>query len=304
MSSPRAPERAPRHRAGYVAVVGRPNVGKSTLLNRLVGQKLSIVSRKPQTTRLPITGIVSRPDAQIVFVDTPGYQTAHRSTLNRIMNRSVVAALQEVHAALWMVEALHFTDADRAVDALLPRVLPVVLAINKTDRVRDRRQLLPFIAELAAMRDFAAVVPLSAKRGHQVEELCSALTVLLPEGPELYAADELTTINERVLAAELLREKLFQRLGDELPYATAVEIEQFRLEKGTRRIHAAILVAKESHKGMVIGRGGSQLKEIGTRARQDMERLFGGRVFLATRVKVRTGWADDAEMLARLGYAA
>ena len=290
------------HRAGYVAVVGRPNVGKSTLVNRLVGQKLSIVSRKPQTTRLPISGIVTRERAQVVFVDTPGYQTEHRSTLNRMMNRSVLAALQEVHAALWIVEALQFGERDRAIGAILPAGLPIVLAVNKIDRLRDRRLLLPFLEERARSRTFAALVPVSAARGTQLEALLAAVVELLPEGPRLFDAEELTTVSERVLAAELLREKLFNLLGDELPYSAAVEIEEFRLEQGLRRIRAAILVARESHKAIVIGKGGAHLKAIATRARHDMERLFGGKVFLETMVKVRKGWADDAAVLARLGY--
>ena len=298
----RGPERTPGHRAGHVAVVGRPNVGKSTLLNRFVGQKLSIVSRKPQTTRLPISGIVNREGAQIVFVDTPGYQTEHRSTLNRMMNRSVLAALEEVHAALWVVEALNFDRRDREINDILPPRLPVVLAVNKIDRVRDRRLLLPFLEELARLREFSALVPVSAVRGTQLDALLDAVAALLPEGPDLYDPDELTTVSERVLAAELLREKLINLLGDELPYSIAVEIEQFRLEGGLRRIHAAILVAREGHKGMVIGKGGAHLKTIATRARQDMERLFGGKVYLEAIVKVRKDWADDAAVLTRLGY--
>ena len=298
----RARESAVAHRAGYVAVVGRPNVGKSTLLNQFVGQKLSIVSRKPQTTRLPISGIVTRERVQVVFVDTPGYQTEHRSALNRMMNRSVLGALQEVHAALWIVEALKFDRRDRAIGEILPQNLPVVLAINKIDRVGDRRLLLPFLEELAGVREFAALVPVSATRGTQLEALLDAVSGLLPEGPNLFDPDELTTVSERVLAAELLREKLFNLLGDELPYSIAVEIEQFQLEGGLRRIHAAILVGKEGHKGIVIGKGGAHLKTIATRARQDMERLFGGKVFLETIVKVRKDWADDAAVLARLGY--
>jgi GTP-binding protein Era len=297
-------ERASGHRAGYVAVVGRPNVGKSTLLNRLVGQKLSIVSRKPQTTRLPISGIVTGERAQVVFVDTPGYQTEHRSGLNRVMNRSVLATLQEVHAALWIVEALTFDRRDRAIGEILPKDLPVVLAINKIDRVRDRRLLLPFLEELARLRAFAALVPISAARGTQLAALLDAVSALLPEGPNLFEPDELTTVSERVLAAELLREKLFNLLGDELPYTIAVEIDEFRLEGGLRRIHAAILVGKEGHKGIVIGKGGAHLKTIATRARQDMERLFGGKVFLEVMVRVRKGWADDAAVLSRLGYDA
>ena len=302
MSSHTGRDGAPRHRAGYVAIVGRPNVGKSTLLNRMVGQKVSIVSAKPQTTRLRITGIVTRSQAQIVFVDTPGYQTAHRSTLNRLMNRAVAATIAEVNAAIWVVQALDFDERDEAIEGLLPRELPVVLAINKIDRVDDKKRLLPFIERLAPRRDFAAVVPVSASKGTQVEALADAVDPLLPEGPALFDPDEITTVNERDLAAELLREKLFRLLGDEVPYGTAVEIEHFQVQGGLRRIGAVVVVAKNSQKGMVIGKGGEKLKSIATQARKDMERLFGGKVYLELWVKVRSGWAEDPAALKRLGY--
>ena len=298
----RAPDDASEHRAGYVAIVGRPNVGKSTLLNRMVGEKVSIVSPKAQTTRLRITGIVTRRQAQIVFVDTPGYQTAHRSTLNRLMNRSVSAAIAEVDAVMCVVEALRFDERDQAVVQLLTPGLPAVLALNKIDRVDDKRRLLPFFERLAALRDFAAVVPVSASKGTQVEALLDAVAPLLPAGPALFEPDELTTVSERVLAAELLREKLFRSLGEEVPYGTAVEIERFETQGGLRRIGAVILVAKSSQKGMVIGKGGEKLKTMGTQARHDMERLFGGKVHLELWVKVRSGWAEDPDALKRLGY--
>jgi GTP-binding protein Era len=303
MSSRPAPEETSRHRAGYVAIVGRPNVGKSTLLNRMVGQKISIVSPKPQTTRLRITGIVTRADAQVVFVDTPGHQTSHRSALNRMMNRAVSATLQEVNAAIWVVEALSFEEGDKAVERLLPEELPVVLAINKIDRVSEKQRLLPFIGQMAERRKFAALVPISAAKGTQVGALLDAIVPFMPEGPELFGKDEITTVSGRVLAAELLREKLFRLLGDELPYGSAVEIEQFEEEGDLRRIRAVILVGKSGHKAMVIGKGGGKLKAIATSARQDMERLFGGKVFLEIWVKVRSGWAEDDTALKRLGYA-
>jgi len=302
MSLPAAPDDTSQHRAGYVAIIGRPNVGKSTLLNRLVGEKVSIVSPKAQTTRLRITGIVTRPGTQIVFVDTPGYQTAHRSTLNRLMNRSVSAAIEEVDAAICVVEALRFDERDQAVMNLIAPGLPAVLALNKIDRVDDKKRLLPFIERLAALRDFAAVVPVSASKGTQLEALLDATTSLLPPGPAPFDGDELTTVSERVLAAELLREKLFRLLGEEVPYGTAVEIERFETRGGLRRICAAILVAKNSQKGMVIGKGGEKLKTVGTQARHDMERLFGGKVHIELWVKVRSGWADDPSALKRLGY--
>ena len=293
---------APAHRAGTVAIVGRPNVGKSTLLNRLVGCKVSITSSRPQTTRQRITGIVTRPDAQIVFVDTPGYQTEHDNALNRAMNRSVAASLQEVNAVIWMVEALKYDGRDETVSKLLPSEAPVILAINKIDAVKEKPRLLPFIAECSGRRRFEAIIPVSAAKGSQVGELLDAIVRLLPEGPPLHDADELTTVNERLLAAELLREKLFQQLGDELPYAATVEIERFRLDGGLRRIDASILVGKESHKPIVIGKQGAKLKLIATRARHDMERLFGGKVFLQVWVKVRRGWAESETTLKRMGF--
>lgn len=293
---------APAHRAGTVAIVGRPNVGKSTLLNHLVGSKISITSSRPQTTRQRITGIVTRPDAQIVFVDTPGYQTEHDNALNRTMNRSVAASLQEVNSVIWVVEALKYDRRDEAVSRLLPSQAQVILAINKIDAVKEKPRLLPFIAGLSGRRRFEAIIPVSAAKGSQVGELLDAVVRLLPEGPPLHDADELTTVNERLLAAELLREKLFQQLGDELPYAATVEIERFRLDGGLRRIDASILVDKESHKPIVIGKQGAKLKSIATRARHDMERLFGGKVFLQVWVKARRGWAENETTLKRLGF--
>jgi len=302
MSLQPAAEAGAAHRAGRVALVGRPNVGKSTLLNRLVGSKISITSSRPQTTRSRVTGIVTRPDAQIEFVDTPGFQTEHRTALNRAMNRSVRAGLQDVDVIVWLVEALQYGERDAVVGALLPRSRPVILVISKTDTVRDRGRLLPFIARMAEMRAFEAIIPVSAEKGWQVDELFDAIVRLLPEGPPLHEADDMTTASERFLAAELLREKLFRLLGAELPYASGVEIDHFRQEGELRTIHASIVVDKEGQKAIVIGKGGSQLKEIGTQARRDMERLFGGKVFLQTRVKVRRGWADSAAALKRMGF--
>jgi len=302
MSLQPATEAGAAHRAGRVALVGRPNVGKSTLLNRLVGSKISITSSRPQTTRSRVTGIVTRPDAQIEFVDTPGFQTEHRTALNRAMNRSVRAGLQDVDAIVWLVEALQYGERDAVVGALLPRSRPVILVISKTDTVRNRERLLPFIARMAEMRAFEAIIPVSAEKGWQVDELLDAIVRLLPEGPPLHEADDMTTASERFLAAELLREKLFRLLGDELPYASGVEIERFVQEGELRTIHASIVVDKDGQKAIVIGKGGSQLKAIGTQARRDMERLFGGKVFLQTRVKVRRGWADSAAALRRMGF--
>ena len=289
-------------RAGYIAIVGRPNVGKSTLLNRLVGQKLSITSRKPQTTRQRITGIVTRDDAQLMFVDTPGFQTRHTSVLNRHMNRTVTQALADVDVIVLVIEAGRFSAEDRALLALLPAQSKVLLVINKTDRLADRGMLLPFITEVAAAHEFAEIVPVSAVKGHGVDELVTTIPRYLPEHAALYGADEITESSERFLAAEMIREKLFRLLGDELPYASAVIIDKFALEGTMRRIHASIIVDKDTHKGIVVGAKGSQLKAIGTKARLDMEKLFGGKVHLELWVKVRRGWAENQQVMKQLGY--
>jgi GTPase len=289
------------HRCGVVSIVGRPNVGKSTLLNRLVGEKVSITSRKPQTTRHRITGIRTTPEAQLVFVDTPGFQTEHRTTLNRIMNRTVRQALEDVDAIVWVIEAMKFDQRDKALLQLLPAEPPLILAMNKVDHVKDKRALLPFIEEISRVREFAAVVPVSAARGDNVDALVGELVRHVPAAPRMYDEDEITTLPERFLAAELVREKLFRLLGDELPYAVAVEIEKFETEGNLRRIHAGILVDKSTQKAIIIGRQGEKLKAVGTGARKDMERLFGGKVFLELWVRVRSGWADDQAALKRLG---
>jgi len=288
--------------AGYVAIVGRPNVGKSTLLNQLVGQKLSITSRKPQTTRQRITGILTRDDAQLLFVDTPGFQTRHGSALNRHMNRVVTQALAGVDVVLLVIEALRFSAEDNALLALLPAGRPVLLVINKIDRLADRRLLLPFIAKMSGQYDFAEIVPVSATRGQAVAELARAITRYLPEQPALYGKDEITESSERFLAGELIREKLFRLLGDELPYVSAVVIDRFVMEGALRRIHASIIVDKESHKGIVVGAKGGQLKAIATKARIDMEKLFGGKVHLEVWVKVKKGWTENQQLLKQLGY--
>ena len=302
MSLQPAPETGAVHRAGRVALVGRPNVGKSTLLNRLVGSRISITSGRPQTTRQRVTGIVTRADAQIVFVDTPGFQREHQSALNRAMNRGVAAGLQDVDAVVWLVEALKYDRRDEVVADLLAGNAPVILAINKTDAVRDRKLLLPFIARLSGLRKFEAIIPVSAEKGWQLTELLDVIVPLLPEGPPSYDEDDITTVSERFLAAELLREKLFRLLGDELPYASTVEIDLFKQEGDMRRIHASIVVDKEGQKPIVIGKGGKQLKAIATQARRDMERLFGGKVFLEVWVKVKRGWAESESALKRMGF--
>ncbi len=292
-----------------VAIVGRPNVGKSTLLNRLVGQKVSITSRKAQTTRHRITGILTDERRQFIFVDTPGFQTAQRNALSRMMNRTVRAALGEVDAVLFVVEAGKFSAADEAVQELLPEEAPVVLVINKADFFADRKQLLPFVAQRAAARNYVAIVPVSARTGDKTGELLDAVAVLLPEQPAIFSADDLTDRNERFLVSELIREKVFRLLGAELPYGCTVVIDQFveepvHRDPGARfcRIEATLLVARASHKSIVIGAAGAKLREIGTEARRDIEQLLGARVHLGLWVKVKAGWADDEARLKTYGY--
>ncbi len=289
-------------RAGFIAIVGRPNVGKSTLLNRLVGQKVSITSRKAQTTRHRITGILTDERAQYVFVDTPGFQTQYQSALNRVMNRTVTQTLHDVDAVLFVIEALRFDNGDQRVLDLLPRERPVLLVINKVDKLSDKAQLLPFIQRISELFPFTAIVPVSAEQGAQLSELLQEIRPLLPVGQPLFGEDEITDRNERFLAAELIREKLFRLLGDEIPYSTSVLVEKFELDGALRRIHAAIIVDKPGQKAIVIGKKGEKLKTIATQARQDMEKLFGGKVYLEVWVKVRGGWADDERVVKRLGY--
>ena len=288
--------------SGQIAIVGRPNVGKSTLLNALVGEKLSIVSRRAQTTRHRIIGVLTRADAQYVFVDTPGFQTRHGNALNRVMNRGVRQALAEVDVVFLVVEAGRFDERDRQVRRLVPADRPLIIVVSKIDQLPDKTQLLPFLARLAGEGEFTAIVPVSATRGDQLDVLLAEARKHLPNEGLLFAEDDLTDRSERFLAAEYIREKVFRLIGDELPYAVAVEIERFVVDGGLRRISAAILVDREGHKPIVVGRGGEVVKRIATEARHDMERLFGGPVFLEVFVKLKSGWADDERLLQTLGY--
>jgi len=289
-------------RCGLVAIVGQPNVGKSTLLNRLVGQKVSITSAKPQTTRHRLVGILTSAAAQIVFVDTPGFQTREGGALNRALNRTVRGALEGIDLALFVVEAGRFGAQDRAVLDLVPRSVPVVLVVNKSDTLREPARMLPFLERVAHEHAFAEVVPLSARTGRQVGELVRVIAGYLPEQPPLYGADEITDRSERFLAAELLREKVFRSVGEEVPYGATVVIDRFEEDGRLRRIHASIVVEKPGQKAIVIGEGGVKLKAIASAARRDMEALFGGKVFLEVWVRVRKGWSGSAAELRRLGY--
>jgi len=297
-----ADSRTADFRCGYVAIAGRPNVGKSTLLNRLVGERISITSKKAQTTRHRVTGIVTARDAQILFVDTPGFQTKHGSRLNDRMNRAVTQCLSDVDAALVVIEAGRTTDADRAVIRLLPKGAAALVALNKLDRLKDHDALLPQMAELASLFPFAAIVPVSAEKGREFAALLAEVRALLPVGDAIFAEDEITDRDERFLAAEFVREKIFRLLGEEVPYATTVTIERYEHEGDLRRINATIHVDRENQRAILLGAGGAKMKEIASAARSDMERLFGGKVYLEVFVRVARGWADDDAQLKRFGY--
>lgn len=290
-------------RSGYVAIVGRPNVGKSTLLNRLIGQKISITSSRPQTTRHRILGINTRPDAQLVYIDTPGLHLGSRRAMNRIMNRTAAGTLEEADLAVFVVEAPQWTEEDEHVLGLLRAAgIPVVLVINKIDRLADKTRLLPYIASVRERHEFVDVVPLSALKGTQVAEFEDVVVQLLPEGPALFPEDQITDRSERFLAAELVREQLMRRLGQEVPYGIAVEIENYAEENGLVRIAALIWVERDSHKAIVIGKGGHVLKTVGQEARLAMERQLDTRVYLQLWVKVKENWSDDERALRGLGY--
>ena len=290
-------------RCGLVALVGRPNVGKSTLLNHLVGQKVSITSRKPQTTRQRLLGIHTVDNAQIVFVDTPGFHQGQQKAINRYMNKTISNVLGDVDVIIFITDRLHLLPEDEMLLENSFRIgCPVFLVINKTDELPDQKDLLPFIDELSKRFNFAEVVPISALKNHNTDALIRATIAKLPANPWLFDEDQLTDRNARYLAAEFVREKITRQMGDEVPYETAVEIEEFKEEKGIYHISALILVEKEGQKRMLIGENGSRLKLIGTEARKDMERMFDTKVMLKLWVKVKSGWSDDERALRSLGY--
>ena len=292
------------YRCGFVAIVGRPNVGKSTLMNHLIGQKISITSKKAQTTRNRVTGIYTDDTAQFVFVDTPGFQTNHRNALNDRLNQNVTEALSGVDVVVFVVEAMRFTDADRVVLKQLPKHTPVVLVVNKIDKdkAKDKFALEAFINEVRQEFEFTASEAVSAKHGLRIVNLLELLKPYLPESIPMYPEDMVTDKSSRFLAMEIVREKLFRYLGEELPYAMNVEVEQFEEEEsGLFRIYIAVLVDKDSQKAILIGKGGEKLKKISTEARLDMEKLFDTKVFLKIWVKVKSGWTDDIRFLRELG---
>ena len=289
-------------RCGLIAIVGKPNVGKSTLLNALVGQKVSITSRKAQTTRHRITGMRTLGATQFVFVDTPGFQTRHGNALNRSLNRTVVGAVNDVDLIVFVVEAGQFNLADAKVLALLPEKTPAILLANKFDLIHRRAEIAPWLRSMQERHDFAEFVPMSANNAKDVERLFGICEKYLPVQPWMYGADELTDRSDRFMAAEIIREKLFRLTGDELPYTSTVIIDQYQEEGNLRKIAATIVVERDGHKGMIIGEKGEKLKRIGTEARHELEALTGGKVFLEIWVKVRSGWADDEARVKTFGY--
>ncbi|MCC5796492.1 MAG: GTPase Era [Methylophaga sp.] len=292
------------YRSGYVAIIGRPNVGKSTLINRILGQKLCITSRRPQTTRHRILGIKTTDHAQLVYVDTPGMHSDGKRAMNRYMNRAATASIEDVDVVVFVIESLRWNDDDQRVLKRLQNDAdkPVILVLNKVDKAEDKAALLPQMEELAAKYPFAAVVPVSARRGINIEQLEAEVEKLMPEGEAIFDEDQLTDRSSRFLAAEMVREKLFRHLGQELPYSLTVDIEQFEEDDGMFRISAVIYVERSGQKSIVIGKKGELLKQVGQDARKDMEDLFGCKVFLQLWVKVREGWSDNERMLRNLGY--
>jgi GTP-binding protein Era len=300
---------SPDQRCGLVAIVGKPNVGKSTLLNALVGQKISITSRKAQTTRHRITGMRTRGATQFVFVDTPGFQTLHANALNRSLNKTVVGAVSDVDLILFVVDAGSFTPADERVLKLLGTGIPTVLVANKLDNVHRRSELAPWLQDMQGRHAFAEFVPMSAKNPKDIERLFAICEKYLPRQAWWYSEDELTDRSEQFLASELVREKLFRLTGDELPYTSTVVIDKYEEEPPARkgqkrllRIAATIVVERDSHKAMVIGDKGERIKRIGTETRQELEKLADAKVFIELWVKVRSGWADDEARVRSFGY--
>lgn len=287
---------------GYIAIIGRPNVGKSTLLNKLLQQKISITSRKAQTTRFRINGILTDQQTQFIFVDTPGFQTQYTNRLNTAMNRVVTQSIQDVNVVLFVIEAMRFDQRDLAALKILPQNVPVILVVNKIDKLVDKNRLLPFLNDMAKVFQFAAMIPVSAVHKIQLPELLNTIRAYLPVNQPLYDKNEVTDRSERFIASEFIREKLFRLIGDEIPYSTSVVIDQFKLEGHLHKIYATILVEKANQKAIIIGKKGEKLKQIASQARKDMELLFGGKVYLEVWVKVKSGWADDESVLRNLGY--
>jgi len=289
------------NKCGTIAIVGQPNVGKSTLLNYFIGTKLSITSRKAQTTRYQLTGVFTNKNTQFIFVDTPGYQLKHLNEMNRNLNKTVQHVLRDVDIILFLIEPHEMDKTDEKILKMIPLLTPTVLVINKIDQLSQKNKLLNLIEGFDGLKRFKEIIPISIKRKSNLSELLESVRQFLPEQEFIYKDNEITDKNERFLAAEIIREKIFRLTGQELPYSAAVEIEKFEIDGNLRRIFAVIIVDRDSHKPMIIGKKGERLKEISSSARKDMERLFGGKVWLETWVKIQKGWSDDIRALKSLG---
>ena len=290
-------------KSGYVSIVGRPNVGKSTLLNRILGQKISITSRKPQTTRHNIVGIKTIDTAQMVYVDTPGMHINNKGEMNQYLNRAANQTLHDVDVILFMVEGTKWTDEDEAVLLKLTHTtIPVVLVVNKSDRIEDKTKLFDHMNKLSEKRDFTQIIPISAKNGKHIDKLEELVESFIPEGELIYPEDQVTDRSVRFLVSEMIREKLMRTLGQELPYSLTVEIEKFTEEGGLVDVAAIIWVERKGQKAIIIGKHGENLKNIGQQARIDMEKMLDQKVFLELWVKVKEGWSDDLRALRSLGY--
>lgn len=291
------------YRSGFVTLVGRPNVGKSTLANRLIGRKISITSRRPQTTRHRILGIRTEADSQLILVDTPGLHDPDGRMMNRVINRTARSSIEGVDIVMLMIDVRGWTDEDRlAFDLATASKVPVILVINKVDRLKDKTRLLPLIDESRSRFDFHAIVPVSASNGYNVDELYREIRAGLPVAPQCFPDDQVTDKSTRFIVSELVREQLFRQLGEELPYVTAVKIEEYEERENLIRVHADIWVEKDSHKGILIGKQGERLKSIGTNARREIEKFVDRKIHLELWVKVRKGWRDDSAALEGLGY--
>jgi GTP-binding protein Era len=291
-------------RSGYVSIIGRPNVGKSTLINHILGQKLCITSRRPQTTRHRLLGIKTTEHSQLIYVDTPGIHSDGKKAMNRYMNRAAASSIDDVDVILFVIEGTRWTEEDARILKRLESdaKVPVILVANKVDKIENKDNLLPQLQTISERFDFASVIPISARKGINLTALQDEIANLVPEGEMIFDEDQLTDRSSRFLAGEMVREKLFRHLGQELPYSLTVEIEQFEEEDGLYRISAVIYVERSGQKSIVIGKGGELLKTVGKDARLDMEKLFGCKVFLQLWVKVREGWSDNERMLKNLGY--
>lgn len=288
---------------GYVALIGAPNAGKSTLLNHLLGQKISITSRKPQTTRHRILGIKSQPDSQVIYVDTPGMHLGSKKALNKYLNKTADASLTGVDIIVWVKDDARWDDVDASILEKLRDIgTPVILALNKIDKLNDKASLLPFVQEVSTKYNFATIIPISALAGTKLDDFETVVTGLLPEGMPLYPEDQITDCSERFMASEIIREKLTRRLSDELPHSMSISLEQFKVEEGITRIYATIWVERDGQKNIVIGKKGIVLKEVGTRARHDLEELLDTKVYLNLWVKIKKSWSESAREVVNLGY--